>query len=45
MKLCICLASRGCINSRTISSLMREISLLDFEILISHDKKIPDAQN
>lgn len=45
MKISVCLASRGCIHSRTIESLMKQIKSIDCEIFISHDKPIPDAQN
>lgn len=49
MKLAICLASRGLINSRTVESVLKNLEILnkDWQVkwFISHNLPIPDAQN
>lgn len=45
MKIAVCLASRGCINSRTIESLISEIGNANALFFFSHDNPIPVAQN
>lgn len=45
MKLAICLATRGKVHSRTIESVLKNLGNYSWEMFLTHDLPIPEAQN